>query len=216
MRQTQHVREPDDRWGAALDAVGAHRGDRLAVFEDLQARHGAPGRHHHDFQHASDVVDAVLAIHSPGDDWAIAVLAAWFHDAVHDPRAPRGANEGASAVLAVEALGALGLTLTSLGGVARLICLTAAHRPEPNDRAGALLCDADLSVLGAAEDRYDRYVCDVRAEYGHLADDEWREGRRRVLRSFLDRSRIFHTEAGRRHWEASARTNISRELSSLV
>ena len=209
------MREPDDRWGAALDAAGAHRGDRFGAFADLVARHGEPGRHHHDFDHASDVVDAVLALHSPGDDWAVAVLAAWYHDAVYDPTAARGMNEGASAVLASEMLGALGVTLTALGSITRLICLTATHAPSATDRAGALLCDADLSVLGADDDRYDRYVCDVRAEYAHVDDASWIEGRRAVLRRFLDRPQIFRTVDGRDRWEASARANISRELSSL-
>lgn len=209
------MHRPDDRWDAALDAVGAHDGDRFSVFAELVARHGEPGRHHHDFDHASSVVDTVLALHSPGDDWAVAVLAAWFHDAVHEPTARRGANEGASAVLALELLGSLGATLTSLGSITRLICLTASHDPAPTDRAGAVLCDADLSILGSDEERYDRYVRDVRAEYAHLADAVWTTGRRGVLRSFLDRPRIFHTAAGHDHFEAAARTNISRELATL-
>jgi predicted metal-dependent HD superfamily phosphohydrolase len=209
------VHEPDDRWHAALDATGAHRGDRLAVFADLVERHSSPGRHHHDFAHASGVVDVVLGLHSAGDDWAVAVLAGWFHDAVHDPKASRGANEGASAVLAHDALSGLGVTLTSLGAVCRLVCLTADHRPTPNDRSGAVLCDADLSILGADQERYDDYVSDVRAEYAHVSDDDWRTGRRAVLRSFLDRPTIFHTHPGRDRWEAAARSNISRELEQL-
>lgn len=186
------------------------------MFADLVARHEDPGRHHHDFDHASDVVDAVLGLHSQGDDWASPVLAAWFHDVVYDPTVGRGVNEGASAVVAHDALSSLGLSLTSLGSVVRLISLTASHAPVPNDRSGAVLCDADLSVLGATDERYDRYVVDVRAEYAHVPDDAWCEGRRQVLRSFLDRPTIFHTEAGRERWEASARTNISRELTSLT
>ena len=209
------MHEPDDRWHAALDATGAHRGDRLAVFADLVERHSSPDRHHHDFAHASGVVDVVLGLHSPGDDWAVAVLAAWFHDAVYDPKAARGANEGASAVLAHDALSGLGVTLTSLGAVCRLVCLTADHRPTPNDRAGAVLCDADLSILGSDQERYDAYVTDVRGEYAHVSDDDWRVGRRAVLRSFLDRPTIFHTHPGRDRWEAAARSNISRELESL-
>lgn len=210
------MHEQDDRWDAALDAAGAHRGDRVAAFDALVARHQAPGRHHHDFAHASDVVDVVLGLHSTGDDWAVAVLAAWYHDAVYDPMAAAGANEGASAVVAHDALMGLGVTLTAVGHVCRLICLTASHRPVPTDRAGAVLCDADLSVLGADDERYDAYVADVRAEYAHVSDDDWRTGRRGVLRGFLDRPTIFHTHAGRDRWEAAARSNISRELESLA
>jgi predicted metal-dependent HD superfamily phosphohydrolase len=210
------VHGPDDRWDAALDATGAHRGDRFSAFADIVARHGAPGRHHHDFDHASGVVDVVLGLHSPGDDWAVAVLAAWYHDVVYDPSAPSGGNEGASAVVAFDALSGLGVTLTALGSVCRLVCLTASHKPQPTDRTGAVLCDADLSVLGADEERYDAYVAGVRAEYAHVADDDWRTGRRAVLLGLLDRPTIFHTHAGRDRWEGPARANISRELTTLV
>ncbi len=209
------MHDPDERWDAALDALGAFRGDRFATFADLVARHDQPNRYHHDFDHASEVVDAVLSLHRRGDDWAPAVLAAWYHDAVYDPTAGPGANEGASAIVATEALRALGATRTAVGTVARLICLTASHEPDPSDRIGTVLCDADLSVLGAPESRYDRYVADVRAEYAHVDDAAWRDGRRAVLRGFLDRPQLFLTSEGRQRWESPARTNISRELASL-
>jgi predicted metal-dependent HD superfamily phosphohydrolase len=206
---------PDERWHAALDAIGAVAGDRAAVYADLVARHRAPGRRHHVLAHTSAVVDAVLGLHSGGDDWATPVLAAWFHDAVYDPTAPAGANEGASAVLAGRALRALGATLAATGEVCRLICLTADHDPAPGDRAGALLTDADLAVLAGTEEDYDAYVAAVRAEYAHLDDETWRTGRRAVLRSFLDRPAIYRTIAGRERWEPRARINISTELSRL-
>lgn len=206
---------PDERWDAALDVVGATRGDRAGVFADLESRHDAPGRHYHVFAHASGVVDAVLSLHSPGDAWAPVLLAAWFHDAVYDPRVGQGMNEGASAVLATQALTRLGATHTVTGEVARLICLTADHSPAPGDRNGALLCDADLSVLAEDEDRYEAYVDGVRAEHAHVDDAAWCTGRRAVLRSFLDRPTIFRTLPGRQRWEPRARINISRELSQL-
>ncbi len=118
-------------------------------------------------------------------------------------------------MVACQALSPLGVTLTALDAITRLVCLTASHDPRPTDRAGAVLCDADLSVLGADDERYDRYVREVRAEYAHVPDDAWCDGRRAILRSFLDRPRIFHTIAGRERWEGPARTNISRELTSL-
>lgn len=206
---------PDERWDAALDAVGAVVGDRAGVFADLVARHHAPDRHHHVLAHTSGVVDAVLAIHGNGDDWGTAVLAAWFHDAVYDPRAPAGANEGMSAVLARRSLESMGASLSATSEVCRLICVTADHDPAPGDRNGALLCDADLAVLARDEEGYTAYATAVRAEYAHVDDDAWRIGRRAVLRSFLDRPRIFRTMTGRERWEARARINISSELASL-
>lgn len=206
---------PDERWDAALDAVGAVAGDRAAAFADLAARHAEPGRHHHVLAHASAVVDAVLGLHSHGDDWAPTVLAAWFHDSVHDATAPSGANEGASAVLAGRVLRSLGATLAATAEVCRLVCLTADHDPAPGDRNGALLTDADLAVLAGTDEDYDAYVHGVRAEYGHLDEASWRAGRRAVLRGLLDRPVIFRTLAGRERWEARARINISSELARL-
>ena len=55
--------------------------------------------------------------------------------------------------------------------VVRLVLLTAGHEVEPGDRNGAVLVDADLSILGAPPERYARYAADVRAEYAHVDDD---------------------------------------------
>lgn len=206
---------PDARWFDALVAVGAHRDGSGEAFDRLVARHGDGDRHYHGFDHAESVVDHVLALHQPGDDWAVAVLAAWYHDVVYDATGPRGANEGTSAVVAVDELSALGASLAAVGSVARLVCVTAGHNPSDGDRAGALLCDADLAVLGADSDVYDQYLAGVRAEYAHVDDGAWRTGRRMVLCSFLDRPLIYRTSAGQSAWEASARTNISRELEAL-
>ena len=206
---------PDERWTAALDAIGATRGDRDQAFADLAERHADPDRHYHTFEHASTVVDAVLSIRSDGDAWAPAVLAAWFHDAIYDATAPPTYCEGASAVLATEVLGRLGAAQPSIGEVARLVCLTARHDPLPTDAPGAVLCDADLAILAAPAADYDAYVAAVRREYAHVDDQAWRIGRPSLLRSFLDRPAIFRSP-GARGWEASARSNISRELECLA
>ena len=67
----------------------------------------------------------------------------------------------------------------------RLVQLTAGHTVDAADRSGAVLVDADLWILSAPADRYDRYVADVRAEYAHVPDDAWRTGRGQVLDRFL-------------------------------
>jgi predicted metal-dependent HD superfamily phosphohydrolase len=84
------------------------------------------------------------------------------------------------------------------------------------DADGAVVADCDLSILGAAPDRYDRYAADVRAEYAHLDDDTWRTGRAAVLRGFLDRERLYLTDRAHRWWEEQARDNLARELENLL
>ena len=100
--------------------------------------------------------------------------------------------------------------------VARLVRLTATHRPAAGDADGAVLCDADLAVLAREDPRYRAYAADVRREYAHVPDDAFAAGRGAVLRRFLAHERIFTTDHGRLHWEPAARRNLSRELAELA
>ena len=104
------------------------------------------------------------------------MVAAFWHDAVYDPTAPVGVNEAASAELAERICGDAGVAAEVVAEVNRLIRLTAGHQLAVDDLDGGRFCDADLSILGADPDRYERYTCDVRAEYSHLDDTAWRAG----------------------------------------
>lgn len=143
-----------------------------AVEADLLARWNEPHRHYHTQRHL-DVMLAVIDAHADlADDPAQVRLAAWFHDAVYDPRASD--NEAASAGLAARALRRLGLDPTE---VVRLVHLTATHDPGPGDRNGLLLTDADLAILAADPATYDAYAAAVRREYHHVPDHRFRTGR---------------------------------------
>lgn len=207
--------EADERWYESLEAVGAVRGDGEQAFATLSRAYAQGDRHFHVIAHASDVVDGVLGLRSSGDDWATVVLAAWYHDAVYDPRAPFGANEGCSAVMAERELSRLGAARSAIAEVVRLICTTVHHDPVAGDRNGALLSDADLSTLAGDADLYDRYSAAIRAEYAWVDDEAWSAGRRALLRGLLDRPAIFRTLTGRERFEARARINISSELANL-
>lgn len=179
--------------------------DEPALGEDLLARWSAPGRHYHDVRHLASCLAALDRL--GGGDREVR-LAAWFHDAVYAGEA--GTDEEASARLAEQRLA--GVRGPDRAEVARLVRLTATHDPEPGDRRGALLCDADLSVLGSVPGRYDTYARDVRLDFAHVPDEAFRAGRRAVLEDLLGRDRLFRTGAGRDLWEGAARANLAREL----
>jgi predicted metal-dependent HD superfamily phosphohydrolase len=152
----------------------------------------------------------MLAIVRP---WPVVELAVWFHDAVYDPRATD--SEEASAELAERSLPAVGAAPATVAEVARLVRLTATHDPAPGDGAGALLCDADLSILAADPARYDAYAAAVRREYGHVPDDAFRIGRAEVLRHLLGLPVLYRAVPERAEWEVRARANLTPELSTL-
>lgn len=194
------------RWVALL----GDRPEAVLAGRDLLDRYAEPHRHHHDLRHLQEVLTALDEL-TDGDVPPAVTCAAWFHDAVYDGRA--GDDEQASAELAAAVLAPLAPELVD--EVVRLVLLTASHRPEPGDRAGALLCDADLSVLGAPSERYAAYVEGVRREHPQLDDAAFRAGRAAVLRNLLDGPVLFHTSLGRERWEAPACVQVQAELDGL-
>ena len=143
----------------------------------------------------------------------LAALAAWYHDAVYQPT--RSDNEEQSAALARRQLPQLDVSAAIVGEVSRLVLLTKSHEPAQHDRAGALLCDADLAILATPADVYDAYSAAIRAEYSHVPERDYRAGRAAVLTTLAARPHLFHTGHGRTAWEQVARANIARELQGL-
>jgi predicted metal-dependent HD superfamily phosphohydrolase len=173
----------------------------------LLARWNEPHRRYHTERHLMAMLRVVDAYPDLADDPTQVRLAVWFHDAVYDPRS--AGNEAASAALAERELPRLGIDPAE---VVRLVLLTATHDPGPGDRNGALLADADLSILAADPDVYDAYAAAVRREYGHVPEADFRAGRARVLETFLTRPVLFRVVPDRAAWTERARRNIRREL----
>jgi predicted metal-dependent HD superfamily phosphohydrolase len=180
--------------------------DRLDIEEDLIAAYSA-GRGYHDLRHLTEVL-ARLEELGEGSNVEL-VLAAWFHDAVYDAS---GDDEERSALLAEASLGGTGVDVAE---VARLVRLTADHEPEPGDRNGEALCDADLAILASAPDRYEEYAAGVRREYARYSDADFRAGRLAVLEDLASRDPLFRTAYAREHWEPRARANLAREIDDL-
>ncbi|TIM28399.1 MAG: hypothetical protein E5Y63_20660 [Mesorhizobium sp.] len=184
---------------------------------ELSALYEAEGRHYHNLGHIEAMLalanDYKASLHDP-----TAVEAAiWFHDAIYDSRAKD--NEARSAVLAEKKLA--GRTdAQRLGRITAMISATATHElPQFDDenaaRDAALFLDMDLAILGAPPDAFDAYEQAVRREYGWVEEPNWRAGRSAVLKSFLARPHIFHTEEFRQRFEAQARQNMARSLEAL-
>lgn len=205
-----------DQWRAAAVAAGAGGDAEIhAVGTGLLRRWNEPHRRYHNVAHLTAVLAVVDRAQGYSDRPDLVRLAAWCHDAVYDPRAGGDANERASADLAAGLLTGLGVPAEAVSEVVRLVLLTAGHRVGPEDRDGALLCDADLAVLASPAADYDRYAAAIRAEYAHVPDPAFRAGRAAVLRGLLALPVLFHTPELARSAEQPARENLRRELARL-
>ncbi|MFI6256262.1 metal-dependent phosphohydrolase [Micromonospora zamorensis] len=205
-----------DRWRIAARGAGAGSGlTSTGAGEQLLARWREPHRHYHTVAHLTAVLD-VVDEHADLAGWPDVVrLAAWFHDAVYDPRAVGDANERDSAALAESVLAGLGVPAPTAAEVRRLVLLTAGHTVAPADPDGALLCDADLAVLAAPPADYDRYAAAIRREYAHVPEPAFRAGRAAVLTGLLALPALFRLPPLAARWEEPARDNVRRELAAL-
>lgn len=191
-----------------------HVSTEPSLLEKLITRHRERQRRYHKVGHIEAVVSnvSILVADEPVADLGAVIAAAFYHDAIYEPTHP--ANERASARLARRDLAALGWDAARVDAVAAMIEGTKSHT-NPADVDTAVLYDADLAILGAEPEAYGDYVTKTRAEYNHLDDEEWRTGRADFLESLLSRDQLFATDAGRDHWEATARSNINGELDAL-
>ncbi|RVX42427.1 putative metal-dependent HD superfamily phosphohydrolase [Nonomuraea polychroma] len=184
-----------------------------ALGAELIARWSEPHRRYHDLAHLAAVLDAVDELAGEAQDLAAVRLAAWFHDAVYDGRP--GWDEERSAQLAQSRLSRCGVPATRVAEAARLVRLTAAHDTlADGDANGAVLCDADLAVLGRPG--YEAYAAAIRQEYAHVPDDLFRAGRAEVLRRLLATPRLYRTAQAAGLWEERARANMTAELAGLT
>jgi predicted metal-dependent HD superfamily phosphohydrolase len=197
---------PADCGSAAAQAAGA----------ELVARWSEPARRYHTVDHLTFILTVLDEAGSFAADIHAVRLAAWFHDAIYDPRnAEPAANERASAELAAAMLPPLAVPPAQVDEVVRLVLLTADHRVGPDDRNGALLADADLAILAVDEEHYRAYADAVRAEYAFVPDDAFVAGRSAVLAKLLALDPLYYLAPHRAAWEARARANLTAELRTL-
>jgi predicted metal-dependent HD superfamily phosphohydrolase len=194
-------------------------------FEAVLARHREPHRRYHGERHVRWVVrhaqhlasSTAVTQRSRRIDLGAVIAAAFYHDAVYDPKA--SGNEAASARLASEVLVRCGWEAQRVTAVAEMIEATASHSQanagEDGDLSTAVLLAADLAVLAADPPGYNAYVEGVRFEYAHVGESDWVSGRSAVLRGFIQRTHIFPAVLELREWEARARANIAAELAAL-
>lgn len=202
--------------GKSVELALQYRWDTLIpaapkVGTELLRRWNEPHRHYHSATHLLAVLEA-LDLLTDGRPPRPVILAAWFHDAVYN--GVPGKDEEESALLAQAHLNPL-VPADVAAEVSRLVRLTATHSPGPTDHTGALLCDADLAVLGGPPESYARYLAGVRADYAHIRPADFNNGRAAVVRRLLALDPLFHTPKARALWAGQAHVNLNNELAHL-
>lgn len=185
-----------------------------AVARLLNAYRG-PGRYYHTIEHAIEVARTARQLSlelsdTHADDVS---LAAWCHDACYVRGAT--ANEARSATFGETLALDLGFGHDRARAVHGMITASS-HTITPASRLEAIVCDADLAVLGKPWQAYCDDVENIRVELGIERGEAWRRKRLAML-AFFDRKRpLYHLDEARRRWYHHAVVNRSHERSLLL
>ncbi len=186
------------------------RRELIGLYED-------GSRHYSGLAHIEAMLRLAQEYHALLADPGALEAAIWFHDAIYDSRAKD--NEAKSAELAAARLSER-MESGRLARVTAMIIATATHEVPAFEQANAvrdaaLFLDMDLSILGASPAAFDAYEKAVRREYAWVEEPAWIAGRGAVLKDFLARPLILHTEEFRLRFERQARENMARSLTML-
>lgn len=182
------------------------------LWTEVAETHSSPKRAYHNLAHLDHLYQALAPLKGQLADWECVVLAIAYHDFVYNVL--RHDNEQKSAAVAVRRLLSFGFPEMRARHTATLIRATKGHTRESAADVN-FFTDADLSILGASESKYDAYARAVRKEYAYFPDMLYRAGRKKVLSHFLSMERIFKTEIFFSRFENAARSNLARERDTL-
>ncbi|XP_078334392.1 uncharacterized protein LOC111116891 isoform X2 [Crassostrea virginica] len=117
-------------------------------------------------------------------------LAIFFHDIIYDPKAPD--NEEKSADLFLEFSGESDCLITDQADrVKQWILQTKSHNIQENSEKDLqYFLDMDMAVLGRQTEDYKIYSKQIREEYKHVPDSEYRKRRSAVCRHMF-RRRVY-------------------------
>ena len=77
------------------------------------------------------------------------------------------------------------------------------------------MLDIDLSILGAQKQIYDQFEKNVRKEYKRIPSFTFRKKRKEILKSFMERPRLYHTAYFFDLLETQAKSNLTLAIASL-
>lgn len=200
-----------EAWAENWIALGAAH-TSPDIYRALLLHHQEQHRHYHTLQHLQECLLTFETVRNHAVNPAEIVVALWFHDAVYDTT--RHDNEERSAAWAGECLSAAHVAPQVTARVQELIMATR-HNAVPTEADAILMVDVDLAILGAPPARFAEYEAQIRDEYRHVPEDLFAVARVAILRSFLQRERIFQTPALFDMLEQQACRNMEDSLSAL-
>lgn len=190
-------------WQKLLQRLGLPADDGCG--QALLRAYTATERAYHNLTHLADCLHWLNRVREFTERQDEIELALWFHDAVYN--AQRADNEAESAAWAQRWLHESRAPKAQIERVTSLVLVTD-HRRAVCSEDERWIVDIDLAILGSAAEVYARYEQAIRQEYGWVEVNVYRSKRSEVLRTFLNRDRIYVTDYFHQRLDGQARQNL--------
>ncbi len=177
-----------------------------SVFDELRDIYNDPARTYHNMDHINGMLKRLDKCRHLAKNYTHIQLVIWFHDAVYN--STRNDNEINSAALWCRKM-SMFLDHETLEWGKLAILATIDHLPN-DDPDIQILLDLDLAPLGIPYKEFLVGTANVRAEYKHVSEKDFKEGRKAFLGKILQRPRIYETDFWHDQMEDQAQENLRR------
>nr|WP_321228946.1 hypothetical protein [uncultured Psychroserpens sp.] len=183
-------------------------------WNDIEMYYTSKGRYYHNLTHIYNMLKQAETIINDIDDYDVFRFSIWYHDIIYN--STKKNNEVKSAEFAINRLKSFNFNQKRIEIVGNLIKSTEKHTIILNkNHDNAYLLDIDLSILGTNWEEYQNYIKNIRKEYAIYPDFMYKKGRKKAMQHFLEREPIYFTQLYQNKFEAQARQNLEREISTL-
>lgn len=186
-------------------------------WQNIVTHYQQPHRHYHTLHHIQALLEQFDGIKDQLKQPESVLLAIFYHDVIYQTQdKPAMSNERQSAAYFIAELGGF-LPIDLQNRVVELIIATEKHElADTKDSDMAYFLDMDLRILGQTDLVYQAYCQQIRLEYQHVAKVLYNFSRKKALKRFLDRKRLYFTERFSTQYEQQARQNIKSEIKTLT
>ena len=203
-------------WKNTMQALKVTPDVQLKWSNIVLEKYSETQRHYHTICHVDHILDLFNKYCEHLTDKNALVLAIVFHDIIYNPQS--GSNEEDSAELFQSFAEETGLDLHLKEKVYKWIIATKLHQindsSKETDADLKYFLDFDLAILGEDPAMYKQYAAQIRKEYSHFSDEDYKNGRSKVLAHFL-KSDLYFTQILRAKFNDQAKINMKNELDSF-
>ena len=178
-------------------------------WQEMEKFYQGKKRFYHTLQHIENLYLELEKHKEKIEDWDILLCSIFYHDIIYDVK--KQDNEERSADVAAARLLKIGFPKDKIEKCYRQIVATKKHEAT-GDFDTDIFTDADLAILGSDWETYEIYTQNIRKEYSIYPDFLYNMGRKKVLKHFLEKEKIYKIPFFFEKYEAQARANLAKEL----